>query len=180
MAVSPEESPSLPRKRQPFRAEGGEDVNGLIDDCMDHRVPAGTTISLVMELINLLPTLPAAALPAAMRSVLASSKRLGERAGSEVRERCMERCIDTYQRRSEMDAQVPRFEPLDEEEATLAARHFCCDIDPAIVTLDQMLIHVENLYAAMAWAGRVADVDERGRLLGPMCLHGVAVFTLFN
>ena len=27
MAVSQEESPPLPRKRQPFRAEGGEDVN---------------------------------------------------------------------------------------------------------------------------------------------------------
>jgi len=27
MAVSQEESPSLSRKRQPFRAEGGEDVN---------------------------------------------------------------------------------------------------------------------------------------------------------
>src|SRR6476646_6354185 len=37
---------------------------GLIDDCMDHRLPASTTISLLMELINLLPALPAAALPA--------------------------------------------------------------------------------------------------------------------
>jgi hypothetical protein len=153
---------------------------GLIDDCMDHRLPASTTISLLMELINLLPALPAAALPAATRAVLVSSKRLGDKAGREVREKCMERCIHTYQRRSEMDAQVPRFEPLDNEEATLAARHFCSDLDPAIVTLDQMLNHMENLHAAMAWIGRVVDINERGRLLDPICIHGVAVFTVFN
>ena len=153
---------------------------GLINDCMDQRFPATTTISLLMELINLLPALPAAALPAATRAVLVSSKRLGEKAGREVREKCMERCIHTYQRRSEIDAQVPRFEPMDDEEAALAARHFCCDLDPGIVMLDQVLNHMENLHAAMAWVGRVADIDERARLLGAMCMHGVATFTLFN
>ncbi|MDB5759434.1 MAG: hypothetical protein JWM30_2723 [Burkholderia sp.] len=153
---------------------------GLVNDCMDSRLPASTTISLLMGLINLLPDLPVAALSAATRAVLVSSKRLGEKAGCELSEKCMERCIHTYQRRSEMDAQVPRFEPLDDEEARLAARHFCSDLDPAIVTLDQVLNHMENLHAAMAWVGRVTDADERGRLLDPICIHGVATLTVFN
>lgn len=153
---------------------------GLINDSMDHSLPATTTMALLMELIHILPSLPAAALPAATRDVLACSKRMGDKAGRALREKCMERCIHTYQRRSEMDAQVPRFEPMDDEEAALAARHFCCDLDPAIVTLDQVLSHMENLHAAMAWAGRVADIDERGRLLGTMCAHGVATFAVFN
>ncbi len=153
---------------------------GLINDSMDHSLPATTTMSLLMELIHIMPFLPATALPAATGDVLASSKRMGVKAGRALREMCMERCIHTYQRRSEMDAQVPRFEPKDDEEAALAARHFCCDLDPAIVTLDQVLNHMENLEAAMAWAGRVADIDERGRLLGLMCAHGVATFAVFN
>ena len=33
MVVSLEESPPLPRKRQPDRAEGGEDVNSASDLC---------------------------------------------------------------------------------------------------------------------------------------------------
>jgi hypothetical protein len=153
---------------------------GLANDCMDARLPVSTTISLLMELINLLPALPVAALPAATRAVLVSSKRLGDKAGRELSEKCMERCIHTYQRRSEMDPQVPRFEPLDDDEAKLAARHFCSELDPSIVTLDQVLNHMENLHAAMAWVGRVANTDERGRLLAPICTHGVATFIVFN
>jgi len=152
----------------------------LISDCMDARLPLGMTISLVMELINLLPTFSATDLPAATRAVLVASKRLGEKAGSEVRERCMERCIETYQWRSESDAQVPRFEPMGDEEAALAARHFGCSFKPMFATPEQVLRKMENLHAAIAWASKVADTDERELLLSKMCRHGVTTFAFFN
>jgi hypothetical protein len=40
MAVSQEESPSLPRKRQPYRAEGGEDVKVVKDGAVDFSMNA--------------------------------------------------------------------------------------------------------------------------------------------
>jgi hypothetical protein len=58
---------------------------GLIGDCMDQRLPTGTTMSLFMELIDSLPMLPTADLPAATRSVLASSRLLGARSGKNAR-----------------------------------------------------------------------------------------------
>ena len=152
----------------------------LLDDCMDHRLPAATSSSLLMELIDLLPVLPAADLSAAMRSVLASGKRLGEQAGNEVRARCMERCIDSYQSRSEADTDLPGFEPMDDEEAALAARHFRCNSQPFFASPQQVLRQMENLHAAIAWTGKVTDADERVRLLGRMCRHGVTTFAMFN
>lgn len=162
------------------QAQASVRFTGLINDCMDHRLPAGTTNSLIMELINLLPTLPAAALPLATRAVLAASKRLGEKAGREVRQRCIERCVETYQSRSESDAQLPRFEPMDDEEAALAARHFGCSFKPFFATPEQVLRKMENLHAAIAWAGKVADTDERELLLHKLCRHGVTTFAFFN
>lgn len=162
------------------QAQASHRFAGLLDDCMDHRLPAGTSISLLMDLIDLLPVLPTADLPAATRSVLAASKRLGNKVGSEVRARCMERCIDTYQCRSEADTNLPGFEPMDDEEAALAARNFCCDSQPFFATAGQVLRQMENLHAAIGWTGKVASADERVRLLGRMCRHGVTTFAMFN
>lgn len=152
----------------------------LAHDCMDQRLPAGTTSSLFLELVDLLPALPIADLPVAMRMVLASSKLLGEKAGHEVRERCMERCITTYQHRSTTEAQLPGFVPVDDEEAALAARHFNYGLDRTVASTGQMLSHMENLCAALGWAEKVADADERVRLLSKMCRHGVTTFIMFN
>lgn len=152
----------------------------LIDDCMDQRLPAGTTISLFMELIDLLPLLPTADLPAATRSVIASTRLLGEKAGHAAREKCMERCIATYQHRSGMDAQLPGFVPLDDEEAVLAARHFSYDLDRTFAEPEELLSHMENLGLAMEWAGRAADAAERDCLLIRMCRHGVTTFIMLN
>lgn len=152
----------------------------LIDDCMVQRLPAGTTMSLFMELIDLLPLLPTADLPAATRSVIASSRLLGEKAGHAAREKCMERCIATYQHRSEMDAQLPGFVPLDDEEAVLAARHFSFDLDRTFAEPEELLSHMENLGLAIEWAGRAADAAERDRLLIRMCRHGVTTFIMLN
>jgi hypothetical protein len=152
----------------------------LAHDCMDQRLPAGTTSSLFMELADLLPALPIADLPLAMRMVLASSKLLGERAGHEVRERCMERCITTYQHRSTTEAQLPGFVPVDDEEAALAARHFNYGLDRTVASTEQMLSHMENLCSALGWAEKVANADERVRLLSKMCRHGVTTFIMFN
>jgi hypothetical protein len=153
---------------------------GLIDDCMDQRLPAGTTMSLFMELIDSLPMLPTADLPAATRSVLASSKLLGAKAGREVREKCMEQCISAYQYRSGMDAQLSRFEPIDDEEAALAARHFSYDFDRTFAPMETILSHMENLGSAIAWTEKVADPDERARLLNRMCRHGVTTFIMLG
>jgi hypothetical protein len=162
------------------QARASERFASLLNDCMDPRLPAGTTMSLLVELGNLLSTLSTSALPSAMRTMLFFSKRLGEKAGKEFRETCMERCIRTYQRRSETDAQLPKFEPIDDEEAALAARHFSCDFQPFLAPPEQILSQMENLHAALAWTAKVANADERVRLLARMCRHGVTTFALFN
>lgn len=152
----------------------------LVHDCMDQRLPPSTTTSLFIELVDLLPALPIADLPVAMRLVLASSKMLGEKADHEVREQCMERCITTYQHRSTTAAQLPGFEPADDEEAALAARHFNYGLDRTVASTEQMLSHMENLCSALGWAEKVADADERTRLLSRMCRHGMNTFIMFN
>nr|WP_314623188.1 hypothetical protein [uncultured Noviherbaspirillum sp.] len=165
---------------QTTQAQALQRFTVLAHDCMDQRLPAGTTSSLLMELVDLLPALPTADLPTATRLVLASSKMLGERAGHEVRERCMERCITAYQHRSTTEAQLPGFVPVDDEEAALAARHFNYGLDRTVASTGQMLSHMENLCSALGWAEKVADADERVRLLSKMCRHGVTTFIMFN
>lgn len=145
----------------------------LIDDCMNQRLPASTKAVLLMESTSLLRTLSDTDLLPAMRLVLASSKLIDGSAGREVRGKCMEEYLFAYQSRKGRIPEMPCFDPINDEEAVLAATHFYYDQSVDVAPPEKLLTHMEILITAMGWAERAAGADERVHLLSRMCQRGV-------
>lgn len=154
--------------------------NGLMNDCMDMRLPGAMKASLIMSLADTLAWLPTACRAGAMRDMLSLCSALGRESGLEVVRRCMQRCILAYQRSSDVDGRLSKFQPMNDEEACIAADHFVADLDPTMVPCEQIINHLDDLLGAMDWANDVDSLEERGCLLSLMSDHCTSMFAMLN
>jgi hypothetical protein len=136
--------------------------------------------ALVMELIDTLPQLPGASHATAMRVVLAQCATIGEHAGQATRRKCMAQCIHAYQRRTELEPQLQKFMPANDEEACIAAEYFVPDFDHGTVPFIEVVSHLDNLLAAMDSADAMTDSEQGDRAIAILCGHCTDVFAVLN
>jgi hypothetical protein len=152
----------------------------LISDCMNSAYPVALRSALVMQLIDTLPQLPGVSHDAAMRLVLAHCDTIGEHAGQTTRQKSMTRCIHGYQRRTELESQLEKFRPANDEEARIAADYFVADFDHGTVPFMQVIHHLANLLAAMDSADAMNDSEEGDRAIAILCHHCTELFAVLH
>jgi hypothetical protein len=152
----------------------------LIDDCMNSAYPVVLRSALVTELIGTLPQLPGVSHAAAMRVVLAHCGTIGEHAGQAIRQKCMAQCIHAYQRRTELEPQLQKFRPVNDEEARIAADYFVADFDHGTVPFMQVIHHLTNLLVAMDSADAMNDSEEGDRVVAILCHHCTELFAVLH
>jgi hypothetical protein len=141
----------------------------LISDCVNSAYPVALRSALVIELIGTLPQLPGASHAAVMQVVLAQCGAIGEHAGQAARQKCMAECIHAYQRRTELEPQLKKFRPANDEEARIAAGYFVADLERSGVSFKQGIERLENLLDAMDWIASMSSSDESSETLIIMC-----------
>jgi hypothetical protein len=152
----------------------------LIEDCMNTAFPVALRSALVMQLIETLPQLPGASHAAAMQIVLTHCGTIGEHAGQVAKQKCMAECIHAYQRRTELEPQLEKFRPANDEESRIAAGYFAADLDHGSVPFMQVISHLTNLLAAMDSADAMDDSEEGDRAIAMMCGHCTELFAVLH
>jgi hypothetical protein len=162
------------------RQQAESRLGSLIEDCMNGVFPVALRSALMIELIGTLPQLAGGPHAEAMRIVLSQCGTIGEHAGQVIRQKCMAQCIHAYQRRTELEPQLQKFSPANDEEARIAADYFVADFDHGTVPFEQVINHLTNLLAAMDSADAMNDSGEGDRAIAMMCGHCTEVFAVLH